>query len=45
MKAPPDLTDARFVLLGDDDRHALQQLLERCTDFEVLVTGAPPARL
>ena len=44
MKArtPPDLDDAQFTPLGEAELPALQRLLERCADFEILVTGAPP---
>ena len=44
MKAatPPALAGAEFTSLGEAEQPALQRLLERCADFEVLVGGAPP---
>jgi GNAT superfamily N-acetyltransferase len=43
MKAtPPALEDAVFRHLGEAEQPALQRLLERCADFEILMRGAPP---
>jgi GNAT superfamily N-acetyltransferase len=44
MKAtPPALEDAVFRPLGEAEQPALQRLLERCADFEILMRGSPPA--
>ena len=40
---PPALEDAVFRPLGEAEGPALQRLLERCADFEVLMSGSPPA--
>ena len=40
---PPALDDAVFRPLGEAEGPALQRLLERCADFEVLMRGSPPA--
>jgi RimJ/RimL family protein N-acetyltransferase len=44
MKAakPPPLAGAEFTALGEAEQPALQRLLERCADFELLISGAPP---
>ena len=43
MKAtPPALEDAVFRPLGEAEQPALQRLLERCADFEILMHGSPP---
>ena len=39
---PPALDDAEFTPLGEAEGPALQRLLERCADFELLTRGAPP---
>ena len=39
---PPALEDAVFRPLGEAEGPALQRLLERCADFELLMRGAPP---
>ena len=39
---PPALDDAVFRPLGEAEGPALQRLLERCADFELLMRGAPP---
>jgi GNAT superfamily N-acetyltransferase len=39
---PPALDDAVFLPLGEAEGPALQRLLERCADFELLVRGSPP---
>jgi GNAT superfamily N-acetyltransferase len=39
---PPALDDAVFRPLGEAEGPALQRLLERCADFELLTRGAPP---
>jgi len=39
---PPALEDAVFRPLGEAEGPALQRLLERCADFELLMSGAPP---
>lgn len=44
MKAiPPAIEDAVFRPLGEAEEPALQRLLERCADYELLVRGSPPA--